>query len=83
MPENAEGVIVITPAEMYATTQRDMGAIRAALEDLKLTLIGVPQKLEDHETRIRRLEEAKWLIAGMSAALGTTIGAIATKVLGG
>ena len=83
MPETPEGAIVITPAQMYADMQKDIGAIRAALEDQKVNLSGVPAMLADHEQRIRILEKAKWLIAGFCAAGGGGVGVIATKLLGG
>ena len=76
------GAIVITPAQMYADMQKDLGAIRAAQDELKITLSGVPAMLMDHEQRIRTLEQAKWFIAGICGAAGTAVGAIAMKFLG-
>ena len=42
----------------------------------------VPQ-LQDHENRIRRLEKAVWIAAGMATALGSAIGTALGGVLGG
>ena len=83
MSDVPEGSIVITPAQLYADMQKDLGAIRASLDEQKITLSGVPSMLEDHEQRIRVLERAKWLIAGFAAAGGTAIGATLSKFLGG
>lgn len=37
----------------------------------------------DHETRIRALERARWLIGGFAAGGGGAVAAIVTKLLGG
>mgnify|MGYP007126127428 CR=1 FL=1 len=41
----------------------------------------VPQ-LQDHENRIRRLEKAVWIAAGIATAAGSTIGTALGGVLG-
>ena len=38
--------------------------------------------LQDHEVRIRRLEKAVWVAAGIATALGSTIGTALGGVLG-
>lgn len=37
----------------------------------------------DHETRIRKLERALWMVAGAAAAGGGTAGALISQILGG
>jgi hypothetical protein len=40
-------------------------------------------RVSDHETRIRGLEHAKWLLVGFAAALGGSAGAVVSKFVGG
>ncbi|HEX4816711.1 MAG TPA: hypothetical protein VFV66_28550 [Nonomuraea sp.] len=40
-------------------------------------------RADDHETRIRRLERALWLVTGAAAAVGGALGSIVQQVLGG
>lgn len=80
--EVPDGAIVITTAQMYATLQQDIGAIRTTTDDLKISLSGVPGRLNDHELRIRRLERALWVGVGFSAAVGSAAGAAVSKLLG-
>lgn len=39
-------------------------------------------RLQDHETRLRRVEKSVWVAAGFSAALGGTAGAVLAQFLG-
>ena len=67
------GSIVITPKEFYDGVRDDIAAIREAvspLPDLKV-------KTDDHESRLRRLEQFKWLMVGAAAAAGGSAGALA------
>lgn len=84
-----DGSIIITPAQMYAQLQQDIGAIRTSQEVLKDTLgpmalrmTAVEQAQADHENRIRRLERAVWIAAGVAAAVGSTAGSILSTALG-
>jgi len=38
---------------------------------------------DDHETRIRRLERALWLVTGAAAVGGGALGSIISKLVGG
>lgn len=40
-------------------------------------------RVDDHETRIRRLERGMWVAAGFAAAAGSAIGTTAGRILGG
>ena len=40
-------------------------------------------RVDDHETRIRRLERAVWIAAGAAAAGGGVIGSLAQQIMGG
>lgn len=40
-------------------------------------------RVDDHETRIRRLERAVWVAAGAAAAGGGVIGSLAQQIMGG
>lgn len=58
------------------------------IRDLQVTLMRVETKLDasltrvdDHEARIRRLERAVWIAAGVAAASGGTVGAAAASFL--
>lgn len=71
------GSIVITPKEFYDGVRDDIAAIRQAvspLPDLKLTV-------NEHDTRIRSLEQFKWLIVGAAAAAGGSAGALVARLL--
>ena len=48
-------------------------------KDLKNSL----SRTDDHETRIRSLETAKWKLAGFAACLGGGAGGLLYKFLGG
>jgi hypothetical protein len=40
-------------------------------------------RVDDHETRIRRLERIVWVAAGAAAAGGGVVGSIAQQLMGG
>jgi hypothetical protein len=40
-------------------------------------------RVDDHETRLRRLERAVWIAAGAAAAGGGVIGSLAQQIMGG
>lgn len=40
-------------------------------------------RVDDHETRLRRLERAVWVAAGAAAAGGGVVGSIAQQLFGG
>lgn len=84
-----DGSIIITPAQMYAQLQQDIGAIRTsqqALTDtlgpLSVRMSTLEQTNADHENRIRRLERAVWIAAGVAAAVGSTAGSVLSSTLG-
>ena len=61
-----------------------------ALAEMRGVLIRVETKLdtaltrvEDHETRIRKVERAVWIAAGVASAGGGGIGAIASSFIAG
>ena len=72
-----EGSIVITPAQFYESTQRAVGQIQTDVSDLKAVMSSVPRRLDDHETRIRKLERALWIGVGAAATVGGAIGSAA------
>lgn len=76
-----EGSIVITPAQMYESTQKSIGEISTGISDLKTTLAPMPATIADHEARLRRLERALWLGVGFAAALGSAAGTAASQLL--
>lgn len=77
-----EGSIIITPAQMYESIQKDIGEIKAGQSDLKVALSSVPATVADHETRLRALERFKYLMIGAAAAIGGGSGALVSKLLG-
>ena len=82
MADVPEGSIVITPAQMYESTQKAIGEISSNISDLKLALAPLPTQIVDHEARLRRLERALWLGVGFAAALGSAAGTAASKLFG-
>ena len=53
------------------------------LARIEVKLDAVLSKHDDHESRLRRLERALWVVTGFAAALGGGIGSVITKLLGG
>jgi hypothetical protein len=70
-------------------TQRDVYDRIAAVDTKVETLIARmderldhgSRKLDDHEGRLRLLEQAKWKSAGAAAAVGTVTGGVAGSLL--
>ncbi|MGN8245301.1 hypothetical protein ACTHAM_002420 [Cellulomonas soli] len=54
-----------------------------AVQELKGDVAGVPTRIDDHERRIRALEQRVWQAAGAAAALGAFIGLVGERVLNG
>lgn len=52
-----------------------------SLAEIKTLLQGVLSKSEDHEIRIRSLERTKWLIAGLAATGGGTLGTLISTLI--
>lgn len=61
-----DGAVVITTKEIY----EELKGIRSDLQKVAETLPSHRETLDDHEDRIRGLERAKWMVAGVSAFLG-------------
>lgn len=53
------------------------------LAEIKADLRHALARGDDHEGRIRSLEQAKWRLAGFAAALGGGAGGLLYKLLGG
>lgn len=51
-----------------------------SLAEIKTLLQTVVSKSEDHEVRLRSLERAKWIVAGLAAAGGGTLGSIFSNI---
>lgn len=66
MTEIPPGAIIITTREIYD----ELKGIREDLKGITAIVPSHSEQLDDHETRMRSLEKAKYWIAGMSAALG-------------
>lgn len=54
-----------------------------AVMELKGTVGGTPAVVEDHERRIRVLEQRVWQAAGGAAALGAIIGLVGERIFNG
>ncbi|MCE7008726.1 hypothetical protein LWC34_38835 [Kibdelosporangium philippinense] len=50
---------------------------------LDLALTQHREELNDHETRIRKLERALWIAAGFAATAGGGVGAVISQIMGG
>lgn len=54
-----------------------------AVQELRGEVSGTPARVEDHERRIRTLEQRVWQAAGGAATLGAVIGLVGERVLNG
>jgi len=66
MTDETPGTVVITTREIYDT----LLGIREDLRGMSTTLPNHKDMLDDHESRIRSLERAKYWIAGVAAVMG-------------
>lgn len=57
-PVGTEGPVVITLRDVYT-----------AVTELDRKVSGAPARVEDHELRLRALEQRVWLAAGVSAGV--------------
>lgn len=71
-----DGSVIITPTEMYA----EMRATHTAVQGIASKLDGIPDKLSDHEARLRAVERAVWRAAGAATVLGAGAGYVASLV---
>lgn len=71
------GSIVITPKEFYDGVRDDISEIKKAVSPLS----GLVTEVGDHETRIRRLEQFRWVLVGASAAAAGTVTSIINRAL--
>lgn len=98
MPENAPTAssatdVVLLERLVRVETKLDMaldGQARS-IDDVRKDLIDaetrIDRRLTDHDTRLRRVEKAIWVTAGVAAAVGSAVGTSAAgyigRVLGG
>jgi hypothetical protein len=68
MPENDDGRITIR-------------MVFEAVSDLRDSVAGVPDKVKDHEIRIRAIEKYLWIWIGASGVAGAGISEVASLVL--
>lgn len=78
MPEiQEESSARVTMLMLY----KELRETKEMLIEMRSDLHAQKAKAEDHETRIRQLEQFKWLLVGVSVASGG-IGAALAKLLG-
>ncbi|PTU56417.1 hypothetical protein DBB34_09145 [Sphaerisporangium cinnabarinum] len=54
-----------------------------AVQELKGEMAGTPTIVQDHERRLRVLEQRVWQAAGGAAALGAIIGLVGERIFNG
>ncbi len=75
-PPVPEGSAIITPNQMY----REVVAIRNSVGDLVARLTGLPDTLQDQETRLRAVEGRVWVASGVATVV-TAAAAIVVPLL--
>lgn len=60
---------------------KELRETKEVLIEMRAELQAQKKQTEDHESRIRQLEQFKWLLVGVSLASGS-IGAVIAKLLG-
>lgn len=71
-----DGSVVITPTQMYAEVREIHEMVRSVSAKIDaLPVADHGQRLDDHETRIRSIERARWPLPSFAAV--TSIGALA------
>lgn len=81
-----EGSVVITPAQMYAqqvvtaaAVQKLEGKIDTVIEQLDQQRTEKNRVDQDHETRLRTLEKARWPLASLTVLIA--LGALAIGLI--
>ncbi|CAK7284928.1 hypothetical protein ACNFR7_01320 [Streptomyces sp. RM1] len=70
-----DGSVIITPTEVYAEVRATYDAVKSVSSKLdSLPVADHARMLNDHETRIRTLERARWPLPSIAAL--TAIGAL-------
>jgi 6-phosphogluconolactonase/glucosamine-6-phosphate isomerase/deaminase len=77
MPDNEESTAKVTMLMLY----KELRETKEVLIEMRADLQAQKKTTEDHEDRIRQLEQFKWLLVGVSLAAGG-VGAAITKVIG-
>lgn len=67
-----DGPAVITLREVYDVVM-----------EVKGTVSGIPTAVQDHERRLRVLEQRVWQAAGGAAALGAVLGLVGERIFNG
>lgn len=76
-PPKEDGPHVVVTLESIYTLALET---RSDVAEIKTTVIQLVKQDEDHERRIRELEQARWKIAGIGGALGLIAGLIPTLI---
>jgi hypothetical protein len=61
---------------------KELRETKEVLIEMRAEMQAQKKATEDHETRIRQLEQFKWLLVGISLASGG-VGAVIAKLVGG
>lgn len=77
MAEQEETSARVTMLMLY----KELRETKEVLIEMRAELQAQKKQTEDHESRIRNLEQFKWLLVGVSLASGG-IGALVAKLLG-
>lgn len=78
MPELDESSAKVTMLMLY----KELRETKEMLIEMRTDLHTQKRQADDHEQRIRSLERARWIIAGISAAGGGSVAAIISKMFG-
>lgn len=78
--ELPEGAVIITTADIYRQLlelTREVGELKGGLQETTK----MSKALEDHETRLRVLERARWPVPALAVLI--SIGALVAQVVSG
>lgn len=78
--ELPEGAVIITTADIYRQLlelTREVGELKGGLQETTKMF----KALEDHETRLRALERARWPLPALAMLI--SIGALVAQVVSG
>jgi len=68
-----ENGVRVTQQVIYETLMEVKTQVAILNDKIPIEIEKTDKEIEDHEIRIRRLERQVWLIAGASAAAGSTV----------
>jgi len=81
-PQTLERLVRIETKLDYMTDTFRSLEKRLDSQDVKIETVEKSIPDQDHETRIRKIERAMWIVAGLAAAGGGTAGGLVSQIFG-